>query len=200
MSSPVRNSNNISPTETESTSKKTHIFKELSSLVPCLPIAPPGRLEHLIGHYKKFICPYIIAFDGPKNPFCTDLLRLASGSNTLQYAIAALSLSNLRVRMDHASSVAAYDRKTHPTVSSKEEIYYRVSSTRELKAQLQDPSRRKDDCVPATILIQCFYNICNNSVNTYQTLFVGTKVLRALKGTMSKKAPGSRPRSTGLTL
>ncbi len=188
LSSPVLNSKNISPTETESTSRKTHVSKELSSSVPCLSIAQPGRLEHLIEHYKKFICFYIVAFDGPTNSFCTDLLRLASESNTLQYAIAALSLSNLRVRMDHRSSVAAHDKKTHPTVPSKEEIYYKVLSTRELKAQLQDPSRRKDDCVPATILMQCFYNICNSSVNTYQTLFVGTKVFCALKDTMSNKS------------
>jgi len=188
LSSPVLNSKNISPTETESTSKKTHISKKLFSSVPCLPIAQPGRLEHLIGHYEKFICPYIVAFDGPTNPFCTDLLRLASGSNTLQYAIAALSLSNIRARTDHASSVAAHDGKTHPTVPSKEEIDYRVHSTRELQAQLQDPSRRRDDCVPATILIQCFYNICNSSVITYQTLFVGTQVLCAIKGTMSPKS------------
>ena len=58
-------------------------------------------LRELITYYDRVISPVIVAFDGPENPFRRHILRLASQSETLQHAIAALAASNLRMRRDY---------------------------------------------------------------------------------------------------
>jgi len=59
------------------------------------------ELRYLINYYLEVLTPVIIAFDGPKNPYRYHILRLASQSEGLQHAIAALSASNLRMRREH---------------------------------------------------------------------------------------------------
>lgn len=69
-------------------------------------VGSTNSLRELIHYYDQVISPVIVAFDGPSNPYRTHILRLASGNDALQHAIAALSASNLRMRKDyeHATS------------------------------------------------------------------------------------------------
>ena len=64
-------------------------------------------LRELIHYYDQVISPVIVAFDSPSNPYRTHILRLASGSDALQHAIAALSASNLRMRKDYEQYTSA---------------------------------------------------------------------------------------------
>ena len=78
----------------------------LSRSIPTLTIGKTPGLRFLINYYDKVISPVIVAFDGPTNPYRSHILRLATESDTLQHAIAALSASNLRMRREHNQSVA----------------------------------------------------------------------------------------------
>jgi Fungal specific transcription factor domain len=60
-----------------------------------------ANLRELINYYDQVIAPVILAFDGPTNPWRNHIIRLASGSDGLQHAIAALAASNLRMRRDY---------------------------------------------------------------------------------------------------
>ena len=75
-----------------------HTTLSLSRSFPALSIGNTPGLQFLIDYYDRVISPVIVAFDGPTNPYRTHILRLATGSETLQHAIAALSASNLRMR------------------------------------------------------------------------------------------------------
>jgi len=83
---------------------------ELSRSIPSLSIGKTSGLRSLINYYDKVISPVIVAFDGPTNPYRTHILKLASESETLQHAIAALSASNLRMRREHNPSSATQAR------------------------------------------------------------------------------------------
>ena len=83
---------------------------ELSKSIPSLSIGNTSGLRFLINYYDKVISPVIVAFDGPTNPYRTHILQLASESETLQHAIAALSASNLRMRREHNPSSATQVR------------------------------------------------------------------------------------------
>ena len=75
-----------------------HTSLSLPRSFPSLPIGNTPGLQFLIDYYDKVISPVIVAFDGPTNPYRAHILRLATDSETLQHAIAALSASNLRMR------------------------------------------------------------------------------------------------------
>lgn len=83
---------------------------ELARSIPSLSIGNTPGLRFLINYYDKVISPVIVAFDGPTNPYRTHILQLASESETLQHAIAALSASNLRMRREHNPSSASASR------------------------------------------------------------------------------------------
>ena len=68
------------------------------------------ELRELIHYYEEVICPVIVAFDGPTNPYKSHILQLAVGSPGLQHAIAALSASNLRMRRDSEDIVSSASR------------------------------------------------------------------------------------------
>ena len=74
---------------------------QLSQSIPSQLVGSTRGLRELINYYDKVISPVIVAFDGPSNPYNTHILRLASESEALQHAIAALSASNLRMRRDY---------------------------------------------------------------------------------------------------
>jgi hypothetical protein len=78
----------------------------LSRTIPSVSVGNTPGLRFLINYYDKVISPVIVAFDGPTNPYRTHILQLASHSETLQHAIAALSASNLRMRREHNPSSA----------------------------------------------------------------------------------------------
>ena len=78
----------------------------VSRSIPTLTVGKTPGLRFLINYYDKVISPVIVAFDGPTNPYRSHILRLATESDTLQHAIAALSASNLRMRREHNQSAA----------------------------------------------------------------------------------------------
>ena len=161
------------------------------------------RLRYLISYYSEVIAPMIVAFDGPTNPFRTDVLRLAHGSEALQEAIATLSTSNLRQRREHnhfstertlparMSSIAhraltdqAFQDRYGISVTegyAREENYHRALAVKALNADLADPRRRLSDSVLATLLILCLFHGCDTGVAEFRTQFAGVTRLLALR-------------------
>lgn len=192
----------------------THTALSRSRALPSLSIGKTPRLRYLINYYDTAIAPFIVAFDGPSNPYRTHILRLAVESETLQHALAALSCSNLRTReyhnalSAHRKSPAQIDypsggeppaegnliNRTGPQNSSlitkapsPEELYHKRASVQSLNTQLADPLRRKDDCILATLLILCLYHVCDTGVAKFRTQFEGVKKILGMRssGTQS---------------
>ena len=189
-----------------------HPSLTLSRSLPSRAIGKTPGLQVLIDYYDKVISPVIVAFDGPSNPYRSHILRLAVESETLQHAIAALSVSNLRQRRaynhtpthrsrhslgtsSHAQSVrkssvahnmrdVGRDPRPHafPNEPSIEELYHKATSIKALNEQLADPMRRMDDSVLATLLILCLYHICDTGVAKFKAQSAGVKKLLGLRG------------------
>lgn len=168
-----------------------------------LGIGKTPRMQYLINYYAEVISPVIVAFDGPNNPYRTQILRLASDSETLQHAISALAASNLRQRRDagtlstgktdpaRRSSMAHLtltDEAWHnggllsPTEQAREETYHKNYAVQSLNQQLADPALRKNDSILAILLILCLFHICDSGVAKFQTQFAGVKKLLSLRG------------------
>lgn len=161
------------------------------------------RMKYLIKYYSDVISPVIVAFDGPNNPYRSFILRLASGSETLQHAISALSASNLRQRRESGklstgktdparrSSLAhlALTDKAWQAVPGflsvedqrKEESYHKNATVQLIQRQLADPSQHKDDSVLATLLVICLFHICESGIAKFRTHFAGAKKLLGMR-------------------
>ena len=179
---------------------------DLNFLLPYGPMSTIGktpRMQYLINYYAEVISPVIVAFDGPTNPYRTQILRLASDSETLQHAISALSASNLRQRREigglstgktdpaRRSSMAHLtltDEAFHqaaflsPQEQAREETYHRGLAIQSLNAQLANPVLRKNDSILATLLILCLFHMCDSGIAKFQTQFAGVKKLLSLRG------------------
>lgn len=184
----------------------------MARVLPSLAIGKTPRLQYLINYYDTTIAPFIVAFDGPTNPYRTHVLRLAVESETLQHAIAALSSSNLRTR-EYNNAMSAHRRaplqigytssdgpgadessksRMGPRDSgltnrspSQEELYHKRASVQSLNAQLADPLRMKDDCILATLLILCLYHVCDTGVAKFRTQFEGVKKILGMRSSAS---------------
>lgn len=75
------------------TSTITQIPIEIQS--PQLANLTP-ELKFLVDYYDKAVCPSIVAFDGPSNPYRTHILRLAFQNEALMEAVCALACSHLQ--------------------------------------------------------------------------------------------------------
>jgi len=160
------------------------------------------RMQYLINYYTEVISPVIVAFDGPSNPYRTQILRLAARSETLQHAIAALSASNLRQRREtgavstgktdpaRRSSIAHLTLTQEswqdlgvlsPQEQAREESLHKGIAIQSLNKQLADPVQRKDDSILATLLILCLFHICDSGVAKFQTQFAGVKKLLGMR-------------------
>jgi len=193
----------------------SRIALSMSRLLPSLSIGKTPRLQYLINYYDTAIAPFIVAFDGPTNPYRTHVLRLAVESETLQHAIAALSCSNLRTREYHNALSAhrrppvqiGYTSGEGPVADenstlhsgprdsrlinkspSPEELYHKRASVQALNAQLADPLRRKEDGILAILLILCLYHVCDTGVAKFRTQFEGVKKIIGMRssGTSSE--------------
>ncbi|CAF9927815.1 MAG: hypothetical protein GOMPHAMPRED_004502 [Gomphillus americanus] len=69
--------------------------------LPSIQVGSTKALRELVTYFDHVISPVIVAFDGVNNPYRNHILELATESQALQHAIAALSASNLRIRRDH---------------------------------------------------------------------------------------------------
>jgi Fungal specific transcription factor domain len=171
-------------------------------------IGKTPRMQYLINYYTEVICPVIVAFDGPSNPYRSYILRLASGSETLQHAISALSASNLRQRRESGelstgkTAPARRSSMAHLTLTDtawqsapgfnlsveeqkKEENYHKNATVHLIQQQFADPSQHRDDSVLATLLVVCLFHICESGVAKFKTHFAGAKKLLGMRETAS---------------
>lgn len=166
-------------------------------------IGKTPRMQYLIHYYSEVISPVIVAFDGPTNPYRHCILRLASGSETLQHAISALSASNLRQRRESGelstgkTAPARRSSMAHLTLTDKacqsalgflsvedqrkEENYHKNATVHLIQRQFADPSQHRDDSVLATLLIVCLFHICESGVAKFRTHFAGAKKLLGMR-------------------
>lgn len=155
-------------------------------------------MQCCLDYYDRFICPVIVAFDSPSNPYRMHIMHLAMRSEPLQNAIAALALNNMRMRggtegrrvsshdvrllPDHAFSqmTASELREMHGEPSS-EEKHYKANSITLLNMQLADPKGAQDDAVLATLLILCLFHVCDSGFTKFKTQLAGVQKLLRLR-------------------
>ncbi|KAK5149231.1 hypothetical protein LTR04_007306 [Oleoguttula sp. CCFEE 6159] len=166
------------------------------------PLSP--RMQQLLDYYDKSICPVLVAFDGPANPYRMHVIHLAMQNEGLQSAIAALSTNNIRMRGLKEVRQIGYiqDRLDNNTVSSgsgfsllaaqesrdmhgaptPEELCYKTNSIELLNTQLADPSLAQDDSVLATLLILCLFHVCDSGFSKFKTQLAGVQKLLSMRG------------------
>ena len=163
-------------------------------------IGSTPRLKYLINYYAEVISPVIIAFDSPVNPFRTHILRLATESDALQSAIAALAASNLRQRLStgmlstgktdpaRRSSMAHLSLARTDLATSDEhlqavheETAFKNHAIALLNQHLSHPVLRLQDSTLAVLLILCLFHMCDTGVAKFSTQFQGVRKLLALR-------------------
>lgn len=147
------------------------------------------RMQSLMDYYDQSICPYLVAFDSPENPYRKHILQLAMQNDGLQNAIAALATNNLRMRRKgprQCGSVReitdAYGGISDDTNKpSPEESLYKQMSIDQLNMQLTDPRVAQDDSVLATLLILCLFHVCDSGFSKFKTQLAGMQKLLSLR-------------------
>lgn len=151
----------------------------------------PPRMQYLLDYYDKVICPVLVAFDSPSNPYRMYMMQLATQNAGLQNAIAALVTNNMRMRTAKTAPRETHDLtpSTRGDLSpslidrpSPEEQHYRVQSIEHLNAQLANPIKARDDSVLATLLILCLFHICDSGVSKFKTQLAGVQKLLRMRG------------------
>lgn len=152
----------------------------------------PRRMQIVLDYYNSAICPFLVAVDGPANPYRKYILQMAVQSPGLQNAIAALVSNNRRMRQiaepsdfkdisltrDRRSSI---DLVSSPGVPTNEEQHYKSESISYLNASLTSGNKdmASSDTVLASLLILCLYHVCNSGFSKFKTQLAGVqKVLR----------------------
>ncbi|KAF2762091.1 hypothetical protein EJ05DRAFT_473022 [Pseudovirgaria hyperparasitica] len=165
------------------------------------------RLRFLLDYYDKAICPVLVAFDGPTNPYRMHVMHLAMEDEGLMNAIAALSTNNIRMRggtnmkrlgYDQTScsspggsqsilpdsayaSVSAQEMRDFQGEATQEELRYKALSIEVLNQQLADPSQAKNDSVLATLLVLCLFHVCDSGFSKFKTQLAGVQKLLSLR-------------------
>ena len=148
------------------------------------------RLQTLMDHYDRNICPYLVAFDGSENPYRKHILQLAMSNDGLQNAIAALSTNNLRMRkneqrqigyVEELSDVFDGSSSNDSNEPTPEELCYKQMSIDQLNMQLTDPRAAQDDSVLATLLILCLFHVCDSGFSKFKTQLAGVQKLLHLR-------------------
>ncbi|KAF3052792.1 hypothetical protein E8E11_011619 [Didymella keratinophila] len=167
------------------------------SLAIASPLSP--RMLFLMDYYDKFICPVLVAFDGPSNPYRMHIIHLAMQNEELQNAIAALATNNMRMRgglegkrlsasgdyrliPQHAYSQMTTSelREMHGQPTS-EEKHYKAQSIALLNRKLVDINGSQDDSVLATLLILCLFHVCDSGFTKFKTQLAGVQKLLAMR-------------------
>ena len=167
------------------------------SLAIASPLSP--RMLFLLDYYDKFICPVLVAFDTPSNPYRAHIIHLAIRNEELQNAIAALVTNNLRMRggiegrrlslpqdyrliPDHAySQMTTRELREMHGQASVEEKHYKTTSIALLNKKLADYSGSQDDSVLATLLILCLFHVCDSGFTKFKTQLAGVQKLLSLR-------------------
>ena len=167
------------------------------SLATVMPLSP--RMSSLLDYYDKFICPVLVAFDSPSNPYRMHIIHLAMQNEELQNAIAALSMNNMRMRggiegrrlslpqdyrliPDHAySQMTTSELREMHGQTSVEEKHYKTTSIALLNKKLVDYSGSQDDSVLATLLVLCLFHVCDSGFTKFKTQLAGVQKLLSLR-------------------
>ena len=142
----------------------------------------PSRLQTLMSYYDSNICPYLVTFDSPQNPYRRHVHQLANQNTGLQHALAALSLNNHRMRRaaGQRPQIGFVEEMTtgEPT---REETKYKQLSIDQLNLQLTDARAAQDDSVLATLLILCLFHVCDSGFSKFRTQLAGVQKLLSLR-------------------
>ncbi|KAF2036156.1 hypothetical protein EK21DRAFT_53023 [Setomelanomma holmii] len=167
------------------------------SLATASPLSP--RMLYLLDYYDKFICPVLVAFDSPANPYRMHIVHLAMRNEELQNAIAALATNNMRMRggiegrrlslpqdyrliPDHAySEMTARELREMHGQATIEEKHYKTTSIVLLNKKLVDYSGSQDDSVLATLLMLCLFHVCDSGFTKFKTQLAGVQKLLSLR-------------------
>lgn len=149
------------------------------------------RLQSLMEYYDRYVCPFLVTFDGPENPYRKHILQLAVNNEGLQNAIAALSTNNLRMRKKQTHQTGFIEELTeafegsnegsNPNEASAEESMYKQMSIDQLNLQLSDTRAAADDSVLATLLILCLFHVCDSGFSKFKTQLAGVQKLLSLR-------------------
>lgn len=148
-----------------------------------------SRTRELLEYYDRMVCPFLVAFDGPGNPYRMHILHLAMNSEGLQNAIAALSMTNMRQRQ-----IYEIDGQGTKIVASEEEQQYKTKSITKLNAQLANGSVAQDDSVLATLLILCLFHVCDTGFSKFKTQLAGVQKLLRMRNN-DRSLPSASDRS-----
>jgi hypothetical protein len=156
-----------------------------------------SKMPFFMDYYKMTMAPSMVFIDGPHNPFKGHILKLATGSQSLQHAICALSACNLRMKRklslgqdarDLYERLIAEKRATDnlgdnppQDPSLAEEVQHRNLAVHLLNQQLSDPVKSSHDSVLATILILCHYRMAESGIAKFHTQFAGVKKILAMR-------------------
>lgn len=156
----------------------------------------PTRMQYLLDYYDKNICSVLVAFDDSINPYRSYILQLASRSEGLQSALAALALNNIRMRRHKRPSPRGFieeDSEEHSPEDdgslsrpTPEEMYYKSMSIGKLQSQLTDFTSAQDDSILAILLILCLFHVCDSGFSKFKTQLEGVQKL------LSMRDPGVR--------
>jgi hypothetical protein len=167
------------------------------SLTTASPHSP--RMQFLLAYYDKFICPVLVAFDGPTNPYRMHVMHLALDSEPLRNAIAALATNNIRMRggtegrrlstvpgtqhlPEHAfSQMTPQELRDMHGEASEEEKHYKASSIALLNQKLAGPNGAHDDSVLATLLVLCLFHVCDSGFAKFKTQLAGVQKLLSIR-------------------
>jgi hypothetical protein len=167
------------------------------SLATVTPLSP--RMSYLLDYYDKFICPVLVAFDTPANPYRMHIIHLAMRSEELQNAIAALATNNMRMRggiegrrlsmpqdwrmiPDHAySQMTTKELREMHGQATAEEKHYKTNSIALLNKKLVDYDGSQDDSVLATLLMLCLFHVCDSGFTKFKTQLAGVQKLLSLR-------------------
>jgi hypothetical protein len=148
------------------------------------------RIKFLLDYYDKAICPVLVAFDGPQNPYRKHILHLAVSNKALQNAIAALSTNNIRMRglkelnrfgidpFDHLTADEIRDMHSDP---NPEELRYKSTSVTLFNASLKNAISSVDDANLATLLVLCLYHVCDSGFSKFKTQLAGVQKLLSMR-------------------
>ena len=148
------------------------------------------RLQSLLDYYDHHVCPFLVAFDSPQNPYRMHVLQLATHNEGLQNALGALATNNMRMRKKEArrsgfvSEITdAFGDSSLQDVNepSAEETCYKQMSIDQLNMQLTDPRAAQDDSVLATLLILCLFHVCDSGFSKFKTQLAGVQKLLSLR-------------------
>lgn len=144
------------------------------------------RMQSLMEYYSRNVCPYLVAFDGPDNPYRKHILQLAMDNVGLQNAIAALSTNNFRMRKKQPGQIGSVEEITNAFDSTSsnefneptsEEICFKQMSINQLNVQLHNKQAAQDDSVLAMLLILCLFHVCDSGFSQFQNQLAGVQLL-----------------------